>query len=158
MGGGVTKAVPRNAKQRAGHPRPAANQSATRSTDEPVSRSTDARPPEGRPAARSPQSRRLHPTAQRILAAARRILTQRGYHGLTLQAIAIEADVNKAGVWYYFGGKEQLVLAMLEEIAVTESHHFGARPAADATLDERVDLILGSADQVKQRVERYVAF
>lgn len=103
-------------------------------------------------------SRRLHPTAKKILAAAKRILTERGYRGLTLQAIATEAGVNKAGVWYYFGGKEQLVLALLEEVAVTESHHFGARPAADATLDERIDLIVGSADQVKERVERFAAF
>ena len=103
-------------------------------------------------------SRRLHPTAKKILAAAKRILTERGYQGLTLQAISTEAGVNKAGVWYYFGGKEQLVLALLEEVAVTESHHFGARPAADATLDERIDLIVGSAEQVKERVERFAAF
>ena len=66
--------------------------------------------------------------------------------------------MNKAGVWYYFGGKEQLVLALLEEVAVTESHHFGARPAATRRLDERIDLIVGSADQVKERVERFAAF
>jgi AcrR family transcriptional regulator len=114
---------------------------------------------EGSPQApRSPASRRLHPTAQKILAAAKRILAQRGYQGLTLQAISIESGVNKAGVWYYFGGKEQLVLALLEETAVTESHHFGARPAAGAALDERIDLIVGSAQQVKERVERFAAF
>ncbi len=118
----------------------------------------EARPPADQPATRSPLSRRLHPTAKKILAASRRILAERGYQGLTLQAIAIEAGVNKAGVWYYFGGKEQLVLALLEDIAVTDSLHFGARPAAGATLDERVDLIVDNADQVKQRVERYVAF
>ena len=103
-------------------------------------------------------SRRLHPTARKILAAAKRILTERGYQSLTLQAISTESGVNKAGVWYYFGGKEQLVLALLEEVAVTESHHFGTRPAADATLDERIDLIVGSANQVRERVERFAAF
>jgi len=103
-------------------------------------------------------ARRLHPTAKKILAAAGRILTERGYRGLTLQAIAAESDVNKAGVWYYYGGKEQLVLALLEEVAVTESHHFGARPPTDATLDERIDLIVGSAQQVRERVERFAAF
>ena len=103
-------------------------------------------------------ARRLHPTAKRILAAARRILVERGFQALTLQAIATESGVNKAGVWYYFGGKEQLVLALLEEVAVTESHHFGARPAEDATLDERIDLIVGSAQQLRERVERFAAF
>ena len=103
-------------------------------------------------------SRRLHPTARKILAASQRILTERGYQALTLQAISTESGVNKAGVWYYFGGKEQLVLALFEEVAVAESHHFGARPAAGATLDERIDLIVGSAEQLKQRVERFAAF
>ena len=103
-------------------------------------------------------SRRTHPTAKKILAAAKRILIERGYQGLTLQAISAESGVNKAGVWYYFGGKEQLVLVLLEDIAVTESHHFGIRPSADATLDERIDLIVGSVKQVKDRVERYAAF
>jgi AcrR family transcriptional regulator len=121
-------------------------------------RADDADPPQGRPATRSPMSRRLHPTAKKILAAAKRILTERGYQGLTLQAISNEAGVNKAGVWYYFGGKEQLVLALLEDVAVTESHHFGSRPAADATLEERIDLIVGSAEHVKERVQRYAAF
>jgi AcrR family transcriptional regulator len=104
------------------------------------------------------EARRLHPTAKKILAASKRILTERGFQGLTLQAISVDAGVNKAGVWYYFGGKEQLVLALFEEVAVTESHHFGSRPAADATLDARIDLIVGSADQVKERVERFAAF
>jgi AcrR family transcriptional regulator len=103
-------------------------------------------------------ARRLHPTAKKILAAARRILVERGFTALTLQAIATESGVNKAGVWYYFGGKEQLVLALLEEVAVAESHHFGARPAEDATLDERIDLIVGSPQQVTERVERFAAF
>jgi len=103
-------------------------------------------------------ARRLHPTAKKILAAAKRIVTERGYQALTLQAIASEANVNKAGVWYYYGGKEQLVLALLEEVTVAESHHFGARPSADATLEERIDLIVGSADQVRGRVQRFAAF
>lgn len=103
-------------------------------------------------------ARRLHPTAKRILAAAGRIVTERGYQALTLQAIAAESGVNKAGVWYYFGGKEQLVLALLEEVTVAESHHFGVRPAADATLEQRIDIIVGSARQVRARVERFAAF
>jgi AcrR family transcriptional regulator len=107
---------------------------------------------------RSPISHQLHPTAQKILAAAKRILTERGYRGLTLQAISAEAHVNKSGVWYYFGGKQQLVLALLDDVAIRESHHFGALPPAGATLAERVYLIVGSAEQVGERVRRYAAF
>ncbi len=63
-------------------------------------------PAEERPAreealgVRSPVPPQLHPTAQKILAAALKILTQRGYQALTLQAISAEARVNKSGVWY----------------------------------------------------------
>jgi len=110
------------------------------------------------PRTRSSVSSDMHPTAQRILEAARRIVTKRGFRALTLQAISTEAGVNKAGVWYYFGGKQQLVLALLEEVTVAESHHFGIRPRPDSTLDERIDLIVGSVAQVKARVERFAAF
>ena len=100
----------------------------------------------------------LHPTAQKILAAARKILTERGYQSMTLQAISAEAQVNKAGVWYYFGGKQQLVLALLEDVTIRESLHFGTMPPEGATLAERVDLIVGTAEQIRERVSRFTAF
>ena len=99
-----------------------------------------------------------HPTARRILDAAKRILTERGYQAMTLQAISLEAQVNKAGVWYYFGGKQQLVHALLEDLTVNESLHFGAVPPAEATPAERVALLIGSVAEVEERVRRYEAF
>ena len=100
----------------------------------------------------------LHPTARKILAAAKKVLAERGYQGMTLQAISAEAQVNKAGVWYYFGGKQPLVLALLEDVTVGESLHFGAMPPESATLEERVDLIIGTPDQIRERVERFRPF
>ncbi len=101
---------------------------------------------------------KLHPTAQKILAAAKKLLSERGYQGMTLQAISTEAKVNKAGVWYYFGGKQQLVLALLEDVTVGESLHFGTMPPESATLAERVDLIIGTPDQIRERVRRFKPF
>ena len=100
----------------------------------------------------------LHPTAQKILAAARKLLAERGYQGMTLQAISAEAQVNKAGVWYYFGGKQQLVLALLEDVTVGESLHFGTMPPESATLAERIDLIIGTPAQIRERVTRFRPF
>ena len=77
---------------------------------------------------------------------------------MTLQAISAEAQVNKAGVWYYFGGKQQLVLALLEDVTVGESLHFGTMPPESATLAERVDLIIGTPDQIRERVARFKPF
>jgi AcrR family transcriptional regulator len=99
----------------------------------------------------------LHPTASKILEAARKVLLERGHQGMTLQAIAAEAEVNKAGVWYYFGGKEPLVLALLEDITVGESLHFGTLQSADAGLEERVDLLIGTEEELRARVRRFRA-
>jgi AcrR family transcriptional regulator len=107
---------------------------------------------------RSPFSHDLHPTAQKILAAAKNILRERGYQGMTLQAISAEAHVNKAGVWYYFGGKQRLVHALLEDVVIRESRHFGDEAPVGATIPERVDLLIGSAAQVGERLQRFAAF
>ncbi len=107
---------------------------------------------------RSPVPHQLHPTAQKILAAALKILTEQGYQSMTLQAISAEAHVNKAGVWYYFGGKQHLVSALLEEIVISQSRVFGRTVPDDASLEERVDLFVGSAAQVSERVGRFSAF
>jgi AcrR family transcriptional regulator len=118
-------------------------------------------PPEGASGGygvRRPDSGSSHPTAQRILAAAKKIITERGYQAMTLQAISLEARVNKAGVWYYFGGKQQLVRALLEDVTVNESLHFGDMPPEGAGVAERVELIVGGVAQVEERVRRYAAF
>jgi AcrR family transcriptional regulator len=106
---------------------------------------------------RSAGPHNLHPTASKILEAAREVLLERGHQGLTLQAIAAEAGVNKAGVWYYFGGKEPLVFALLEDITVGESLHFGTLQSADAGLEERVDLLIGTEEELRARVRRFRA-
>jgi AcrR family transcriptional regulator len=106
----------------------------------------------------SPVSHKLHPTAQKILAAALKILTEQGYQRMTLQAISAEARVNKAGVWYYFGGKQQLVSALLEEIVISQSRVYGRSLPAAATLEERIDLFVGSAAQLEERVRHFSAF
>jgi AcrR family transcriptional regulator len=106
---------------------------------------------------RSAGSGELHPTARKLLDAARSILLERGYQGMTLQAIAEEAQVNKAGVWYYFGGKEQLVFRLLEDITVGESHNFGTLPPDGADVAERVDLLIGTEAELRARVQRFRA-
>jgi AcrR family transcriptional regulator len=50
-----------------------------------------------------------------ILAAARRRLCEAGYARLNLRDIASDAGVNHALIGYHFHGKQQLVLAVLDE-------------------------------------------
>ena len=50
-----------------------------------------------------------------ILEAARRRLIERGYANLNVRDIARDADVNHALIGYHFRGKQQLVLAVLDD-------------------------------------------
>lgn len=58
----------------------------------------------------------LPPTAQRILAAARRLLVRDGFTALTLSAIAVEAEESKASIGYHFGNKDGLVAALVDSL------------------------------------------
>jgi len=53
-------------------------------------------------------------TAERILQAAYRRLAADGYARLNMRDIAAEAEVNHALIHYYFGTKDQLVIAVLD--------------------------------------------
>src|SRR5947209_1444665 len=54
-------------------------------------------------------------TATRILQAAFRRLATDGYARLNMRDVATEAGVNHALIHYYFGSKDQLVIAVLDE-------------------------------------------
>lgn len=54
-------------------------------------------------------------TRKRILEAAFQSLAARGYTSLNVRDIAKDAGVNHALISYYFGGKDRLVIAVLDE-------------------------------------------
>lgn len=54
-------------------------------------------------------------TRLRILEAARRCLVEEGYAHLSTRRISTEAGVNHALIHYYFGTKDELVVAVLDE-------------------------------------------
>ena len=56
----------------------------------------------------------LPATAQKILAAARTLLVEKGYDAVTLEKVAAEAGVNKASIRYNFGNKAGLVAALVD--------------------------------------------
>jgi AcrR family transcriptional regulator len=57
----------------------------------------------------------------RILAAARRIITSRGLQELSVQTVAAEAGVTKSAISYHFGSKDGLILELVGELADQES-------------------------------------
>ena len=58
---------------------------------------------------------KLSETAERILQAAHRRLATDGYARLNMRDVAAEAKVNHAMIHYYFGSKDHLVIAVLDE-------------------------------------------
>lgn len=56
-------------------------------------------------------------TAQRIVAAARRLLAREGFEALTVDRVAIEAGEYKDAVRYYFGSKAGMIAAVVGSMA-----------------------------------------
>lgn len=66
----------------------------------------------------NPQPRRSEATRDKILVAAIREFSEQGLAGARIGAIAAEAKVNKALLYYYFHDKQALYIAALENVAV----------------------------------------
>ncbi|HEY5473995.1 MAG TPA: TetR/AcrR family transcriptional regulator [Candidatus Limnocylindrales bacterium] len=58
----------------------------------------------------------LPPTALRLLDASRRILVREGFSALSLAAVAEEAGESKASIGYHFGGKDGLIVALVDSL------------------------------------------
>src|ERR1700761_5543659 len=52
---------------------------------------------------------------EQILEQAVRIVSQRGYYGFGIQELAKECGLTNGGLLYYFGTKEGLLIALLED-------------------------------------------
>lgn len=63
----------------------------------------------------SPRERRQKRTSQAILDAARKIINTKGVDALSMRAIADAIDYSPAGLYEYFGSKEEIVLAVVAE-------------------------------------------
>jgi AcrR family transcriptional regulator len=86
-------------------------------------------------------------TRAKLLAAGRKVFGRSGFHGASLEEIADEAGFSKGALYYNFGDKAGLFLALLEE-----------------RLQERVDAISGAFDAagswqegVREGARRFVA-
>ncbi len=60
--------------------------------------------------------KRILKTEDRILDSAYNIFLLFGYHGTTLQQIAMQAGVNKSAVHYYFRSKERLYIKVVKKV------------------------------------------
>lgn len=69
-----------------------------------------------------------------VLAAAARIMYDTGYHGMSMQAVADQAGMSVGLIYQYFGGKEEVLEAVIVEIL--EGFRVGVPAAMDAAGDD----------------------
>lgn len=98
-----------------------------------------------------------HPTARRMIKAARTILARDGFPSLTLEAVAAEAGVNKASTRYYFGNKEGLINATMAEIVLDECADHRP-PGTPMTPEERVDAIIANVRAIALDPDSFSGF
>ena len=71
-----------------------------------------------------------------IVRTATELLSEQGYQGMSLEDVAEQTDIAKATLYHYFSGKDELVAAVLEALAVDVNARLEselARVAARAT-------------------------
>jgi AcrR family transcriptional regulator len=100
----------------------------------------------------------LPPTAQRILAAAQRLLAEGGFEALRLSAIAAEAGESKASIGYHFGNKAGLVTALVDSLA-HESNRGLIDEAAEVPAGEaRVHALIDGETRIAADAESFQSF
>ncbi len=100
----------------------------------------------------------LAPTAQRILAAAQRLLAADGFEALKLSAIAREAGESKASIGYHFGNKAGLVTALVDSLAHDSNRGLIEETAAAPTSDARVQALIDGETRIAADSESFQSF
>ena len=95
-----------------------------------------------------------------ILAAARRVMDQRGLEALTMEEIATAAGVAKGTVYLYFRGKEDLIRALVSQVAenlLKDLQVIMARPLPpQEKLTQVVTLLLKNLERERALFPAYV--
>lgn len=87
-----------------------------------MSQASDSPPRKSRQPSLAAQQRRLRQIEAKraqILSAALDIFSRFGLHGASLDQVALQADVSKTNLLYYFSNKEELYLAVLRQLLTT---------------------------------------
>ena len=87
------------------------------------------------------QGERRADTRQRLLNAAAVLFAERGVEGTSIDAIAQRADRTSGAVYDHFGGKDGLLLALLDSWVEDVGVVIGAELATATTLDERLAVL-----------------
>lgn len=100
----------------------------------------------------------LAPTAQRLLAAAQRLLTSGGFEALKLSAIARAAGESKASIGYHFGNKAGLVTALVDSFAHDANRGLIEDTGELPKGEERIHALIDGETRIAADAESYQSF
>jgi AcrR family transcriptional regulator len=100
----------------------------------------------------------LPPTAQRILAAARRLMADGGFEALKLSAIAAEAGESKASIGYHFGNKAGLVTALVDSLMHESNRELFEETLCVPAGEERVHALIDGEARIADDAESFQSF
>jgi AcrR family transcriptional regulator len=100
----------------------------------------------------------LPPTAQRILAAAQRLLASGGFEALKLSAIAAEAGESKASIGYHFGNKDGLVTALVDSLAHDANRELIQETSGLPRGAERLHALIDGETRIAADAESFQSF
>ncbi len=92
----------------------------------------------GRGTERRTQAERRQATRAELIAAARRLFTERGYDGVGTEEIVRSAGVTRGALYHHFGGKRELLDATYEQLEA-ESTERVARVVLGSDLESPLD-------------------
>jgi len=78
-------------------------------------------------------------TEEHILNVARKVFTENGYDGTSMQMIADEAGINKSLLHYYYRNKEKLFREIFAKVFSLFIPHLGVIFMSDMTLEEKIN-------------------
>lgn len=100
----------------------------------------------------------LPPTAQRLLAAAQRLLAVGGFEALKLSAIAREAGESKASIGYHFGNKDGLVAALVDSLAHDANRGLIEETAQVPAGESRLHALIDGESRIAADSESFQSF
>jgi len=103
----------------------------------------------------TPRKKRHARSRQAILDAAASMIMQHGYEKLSLRELARQADYSPAGLYEYFASKEDILLAISEQITRQMSAALEAVPQDMPVRDHLVQLALAYIQYALQNKEHF---
>ena len=82
---------------------------------------------------------------EQIIAAAERLLARNGWSGITFADICKEAGISNGVLTYHFKDKDEILLAVLENVSRTSQEHFFSSLQEQTSWPDKLEMIVRSS-------------